>query len=372
MNIAKKIIIVALLATFAGCTTTPARHAVSIKGPTYNIGSITYIPLSSVVGTYGLGYKWDSIAKKLTLHRGQTRVMLAIGSDVAIVDGTAESLNAPVKMCRSTIVIPKDFSETTLAKLFLKKIPVIRVKPKKALPSSGDYIIATIVIDPGHGGKDPGAIGRYGIREKDITLDISRRLKRHLEGACIDATLTRSDNRFISLWRRADIANKKEADFFISIHANAAHSRSAKGFEVYYLSEAVDDNARAIAAAENASLKYEDSSFGNKKPSTSLEATIWDITHHENRVESIELAKYITQTAHKALGTRDRGVKAARFYVLKGAEMPSVLIEVGFISNSQEAQKLKSAAYREKVAKAIASGIIKYKEEYEATEGFTR
>ena len=272
-------------------------------------------------------------------------------------------------MYRGTIVFPRGFAENVLPNAFIKKYK--KEVATKKLKAICPYIIGKIVIDPGHGGKDPGALG-WGAREKDITLDISKRLKRHLEKNCIKAKLTRSIDHFISLWRRADIANKENADFFVSIHANAARAKSAKGFEVFYLSEAVDDNARAIAAAENAALKYEDSSFGNTKPSTNLEATLWDITNSENRVESIELAKYITRSAQRSLSTKDRGVKAARFYVLKGARMPSVLIEVGFISNSQEATKLKSPTYRELVAKSIAEGISNYKREYEKTEGFTK
>ncbi len=370
MKIQKYIILIFTL-LLAGCVTTPVREKAAIKSPAYSIGGISYVSLGSVVDTYNLKYNWDAIAKKLALYKGDNQVELALTSDIALVDGLPVKLSGPVKLYKSSIMLPRDFSETILKKAFVKKraIKVIRKKPVK---SECAYTIGKIVIDPGHGGKDPGAIGRFSLREKDITLDIAKRLKRHLEQARIDVSLTRSDDSFVSLWRRADIANKKGADFFISIHANAAHSRQAKGFEVFYLSEAVDDNARAIAAAENAFLKYEDSSFGYAKPSNSLEATLWDICYSENRRESIELAKCITRAAYEQLKAKDRGQKGARFYVLKGAKMPSVLIEVGFISNKQEAAKLKDSFYREKVARAIASGIIYYKNEYETEDGFTR
>lgn len=371
MKLRKYIFIIVFTLLLAGCATTPVREKASIKSPAYSIAGISYVSLKSVVDTYNLKYDWDAIAKKLTLYKGDVRVEFALTSDIALVDAMPVKLSGPVELYRSSLVIPRDFSETILKGIFVEKraIAVIRKEPIK---SEGAYAIKKIVIDPGHGGKDPGAIGRLAIREKDITLDVSKRLKRYLENAGIDVYLTRSDDRFISLWKRADIANKKGADFFISIHANAARSRQAKGFEVFYLSEAVDDNARAIAAAENAFLKYEDSSFGYAKPSNSLEATLWDICYSENRRESIALAKCITYAACSQLKAKDRGVKGARFYVLKGAKMPSVLVEVGFISNIQEAVKLKDPIYREKVAKAIASGIIDYKNEYEIEDGFTR
>jgi len=357
---------------FAGCVSTPVEKKVSIKGPVYAIDGVSYIPLSSVVNEYGLKRKWDSIAKKLTIYQGKKEAVLAIGSNVALIEGVPKKLGAPVRMHRSIIVLPEDFSSSELAKIFTKKDKIVIRKPESTLPPTCDYIIAKIVVDPGHGGKDPGAMGKLGVREKYITLDIAKRLKHHLENACIEVKLTRTDDRFISLWKRADIANKEEVDFFISVHANAARSRYAKGFEVYYLSEAVDDDARAVAAAENASLKYETSSFGNKRPSTDLEATLWDIEHSENRKESIELAESIASLAYTRLGVKNRGTKAARFYVLKGARMPSVLVEVGFISNTAEAKRLKDSSYREQLAKAIAEGIISYKKKYETTEGFTK
>lgn len=368
----KTIVLVFFLFVLSGCATIPIREGVSLKGPTYQIENIPYVPLTSVITAYGLDYNWDSIAKKLTLYHGNKEAVLCVGSGVALVNGMPESLNGPIRMHRSVIILPKDFASTSLAKLFIEKYKVTKPEIRVAIPPPGVYTIKKIVIDPGHGGKDPGAIGQFGLVEKDITLDIARRLKRYLENSDTKVILTRDDDRFISLWERANIANREDADFFISIHANAFRSKQIKGFEVYYLSEAIDDNARAVAAAENASLRYEKSSFGNRKPSSVLEATLWDIEYTENRQESIELAERIAGRTYEKLDTKNRGVKAARFYVLKGAKMPSVLIEVGFISNRQEARKLISSEYREASAKAIASGIMGYKKEYEVAEGFTR
>jgi N-acetylmuramoyl-L-alanine amidase len=231
------------------------------------------------------------------------------------------------------------------------------------------HIIDTIVIDPGHGGKDPGAIGITGLREKDVNLDISKLLKRRLQAEGINVILTRSCDKFLSLWQRAHIANEEKADFFISIHANASRSRQASGFEVYYLSEACDDSARAVQASENAALDFE-TDF-KIKTSDQLKATLWDIIYTENRVESIELAQSLVNSMDNAKISRNRGVKSALFYVLKGTRIPSVLIEVGFISNRYEETKLKKSSYRQEIADCIAEGILNYKKRYELTDGFT-
>jgi len=372
-----KIVFLISLLFFAGCAGAPVRGAVSLKGPIYDIDNVQYVPLSSVREAYEVGYDWDSIAKKLTLHRAGKKVVVAVGSNVALIEGIPKTLDAPVKMRHSEVVLPRRFAADTLAGLFIETRLVRRpatTEPvvRRAVLEPSAYVISRIVLDAGHGGKDAGALGYGGLREKTIVLDIAKRVKYHLEKAHIDVRLTRDSDRFVSLWKRAAIANQIDADFFISIHANAARSRSAHGFEVFYLSEAIDDSARAVAAAENAALKHEKSSFGNAKPSNDLEATLWDLEHTENREESVEMARIITNTVSRRLNMRNRGAKAARFYVLKGCRMPSVLIEAGFVSNKWEAKRLSNAQYREKLAQAIASGIINYKREYDESEGFTK
>lgn len=233
----------------------------------------------------------------------------------------------------------------------------------------GEYKIRTIVVDPGHGGKDPGAIGVGRLKEKDVVLDISKRFKKRLERAGLKVILTRDRDVFLSLKQRARIANTKEADFFISIHANAFRKSRAAGFEVYYLSEAIDDSARAVAAAENAVLKFEQSEDFSKP----LRATLWDILYTEHRTESIELARSICKAVErKGLSRNNRGVKGANFCVLRSTKMPAVLVEVGFISNPLEASRLKLRSYRQKLAEAIAEGVLSYKRSYEASNGFTK
>ncbi|MFA5068884.1 MAG: N-acetylmuramoyl-L-alanine amidase [Candidatus Omnitrophota bacterium] len=369
MRILRIFFLILLVVLSAGCAAAPIRGTFSAKYPDGIGDQCAYTDLTSIVNTYNVVLEWDGIKKILTLRKGDNKVEMALCSRLVLVDSVLYKLQDPVIMKRSTILVPTNFCESVLPGLFIRG----RLSKTAGENScrAACHTIKRIVLDPGHGGKDPGAVGKGGLREKDVVLDIAKGVKRYLAAGGLDVSLTRDKDIFISLWRRADIANKCEADFFISIHANAARSRYASGFEVFYLSEAVDDSARAIAAVENASLKYEDSSFGNSLPSSELEAILWDIEYSENRQESIELANNIIKTTCGSLKLKNRGQKGANFYVLKGAKMPSVLVEVGFISNAKEAQRLGDASYRDRIARLISEGILNYRDEYEAAEGFT-
>jgi N-acetylmuramoyl-L-alanine amidase len=143
-----------------------------------------------------------------------------------------------------------------------------------------------------------------------------------------------------------------------------------RGFEVYYLSEATDDNARALAASENSVLDYEEGIL--ERHSKNIDAIVWDLQFTENREISIELAGFICQEVARLLNVSDSSIKSARFYVLKGAEMPSVLVEIGYLSNRLDEKNLKKGDYRQKLADGIACGIVRYKDEYERTNGFSQ
>lgn len=359
------VIFLLLLFIIEGCAGrrhVPVNQAlISLKKEAKKIQGINYVPAVTFCEIYGLKNKWDIISYKLTLEKNNYTAVLKPQSRIFLVDGIRAYSEEPVIFYKGGVFIPLSLIE--------KKLDSIFNIYRGVLPDTTLYRIDKIVIDPGHGGKDPGAIGRYGLKEKDVVLDISKRLKKKLEAYGIDIILTRESDVFISLWQRANISNKNKADFFISIHANAARSRRASGFEVYYLSEACDDGARAVEAAENAVLDLE-TDFKANTPSH-LEATLWDIINDENRVESIELAGVLCESMKSDMTSKDRGVKSALFYVLKGAIAPSVLVEVGFVSNREEEAKLAKASYREQIADTLAKGIIRYKMRYEKTNGFT-
>lgn len=336
----------------------------TIEMPSYELRGTTYVPLILVCESHGLAWEWDPIGKVVVLRKNGIDARLKIDSYKMYVNGKIRDLEKPPRFHKNAVLVPLSFAEKTIDKMFKEwSMPEVGTVPAP----TKRYVIDTVVIDPGHGGKDPGAVGRYGLKEKHLVLEISKILKKELENNGINVILTRDKDTFIPLGRRAAIANEKEADFFISVHANAFRSSRIRGFEVYYLSEATDDSARAIAAAENASLEYEEGSF--YRPTECID--VWGLELDENRRQSKELAGSLCSTVSRKLAVKNRGIKSARFYVLKGACMPAVLVEVGFISNTKDASSLNNTYYRNKLAEALAGGILGYKREYERTNGFT-
>ena len=200
--------------------------------------------------------------------------------------------------------------------------------------------IKVIVIDPGHGGNDSGAVRRhkkglifsYKVKEKDINLEIAKRVKKYLRGTDTRVILTRERDEFISLKNRVKLAKKHKADIFVSIHANAAWDKKMMGIETYYPRKARN---------KNVSL----------------------------RKESMKLAESIHESLIRHMRSKDRGVKDTMFYVLRNAYMPAVLVEVGFISNHYDAKLLRKSSYRKEVAQVIAQGILEYKNEVEKQKG---
>jgi N-acetylmuramoyl-L-alanine amidase len=238
--------------------------------------------------------------------------------------------------------------------------------PKPASPtSSGDRTltrilglkVGRIVLDPGHGGHDTGTVGRGGLKEKELTLEVAKSLRQLLESRLgIDVVLTREEDVFLSLEERTTFANQHRADLFLSIHANSSSLRSTSGVETYFLNFARNASAREIAARENAT------SFGNVRD---LEDFVKQIVQADKSLESKELAAIIQQKlfsgARQLLpSTRNRGVRSAPFVVLIGANMPSVLAEIAFISNPRDESMLKKKENQEQMAKAIYAGIEGY------------
>ena len=221
-----------------------------------------------------------------------------------------------------------------------------------------------IVIDPGHGGHDPGAIGPKKLCEKDVVLDIALKLRRILsKDSAFEVFLTRDKDVFIPLVERTAIANSKNADLFVSVHANASPNRDAKGIETYFLNWSDDMESMKVAARENQiSIKKMKEM---KNETDFLDVELASLKRDHKRDESNKLANYVQLSmvnglTDKFLRVVDLKVKWAMFYVLFGARMPSVLAEVSFISNPFEEKLLSKDAYREEIAKSIASGIEKY------------
>jgi N-acetylmuramoyl-L-alanine amidase len=216
--------------------------------------------------------------------------------------------------------------------------------------------VSRIVIDPGHGGKDPGAISPSGAKEKDVVLTIAKLLAKRLEREGFEVYLTRTNDKFLTLEQRTDYANRKKADLFISLHVNSNVDRSVRGIETYFLNLTTDASAIEVAARENAT---------SSKSISDLQLIINDLMLNSKINESSKFADSVHKCVMSSalnVGYRGRnlGIRQAPFYVLLGAQMPSILIELGFITNSTDCTLLKRRSYQNTLIDGIAKGINNY------------
>lgn len=217
--------------------------------------------------------------------------------------------------------------------------------------------VRTVVVDPGHGGHDVGAVGRRGILEKDVNLGVARELKRYLERESdLEVVLTRRDDSYLELAQRAEVANAASGDLFISLHCNSWFNDGAHGFETFFLSPAKSDWAKSVEAAEN---------NAGGEPSD-VEFIVWELVQNNFISSSSQLAEVIQQGVVSDLGLLDRGVRQAGFRVLVGAYMPAVLVELGFLTYAEEERNLGNGSYQRRMAKALGDAIIDYSEQMAA------
>ncbi|MFQ5427713.1 MAG: N-acetylmuramoyl-L-alanine amidase [Thermodesulfobacteriota bacterium] len=285
-------------------------------------------------------------------NKTTSRVVIDIES---IDDYKVFSLNNPFRIIIDMSGKHGNGGKTPIAVKTVKK-----TKDKGPLPSKKSRAKRKkllIVLDPGHGGKDPGAIGRKGLREKDVTLKIARLvakdLQKQLKGSVV---MTRKRDTYVALEERTAIANSRNADLFVSIHINASRKRSATGVETYILNLSTSEEARRLAARENATTT---------RGISDLEFILRDLVKTAKTNDSVKLAssvqgKLVTRLRRKYSGIKGNGVKGAPFYVLVGTRMPSILVEVSFISNSREEKRLRSAKYLKEVASGISTGVVDY------------
>lgn len=241
-----------------------------------------------------------------------------------------------------------------------KQTKVITKKEEKQIykqSKKATYDRKVIVVDAGHGGKDSGAVG-YGYKEKNIVLKIAKKLEQELKKRGYKVYMTRSSDRYIRLRRRTTIANHKKADLFISIHANASPVRkSAKGVEVYFLSPARTARAKRAAAKENA--------FEMNEMGMDSKAMFLNLLNREKIITSnklaIDLQKGVLDSLKNSYsGIHDGGVREGPFWVLVGAQMPAVLVEVGYISNRSESRRLQNSHYQNKIVQGMANGVDRF------------
>jgi N-acetylmuramoyl-L-alanine amidase len=308
---------------------------------------------TSFAGAIPIG---DGLLRKVRAGQYKPRVVRVVLDIESIEDHKIFSLSDPFR-----IVI-----DVTGESRMKPPLPGKGKAPSLTLAQQLGLGVRKVVIDPGHGGKDPGAVGPSGVKEKDVVLGIAKRLKEKINAKLnLDAILTRSSDKFLPLEERTALANTQKADLFVSIHTNAHKNRRIYGISTYILNVATDEEAARLAAFENAV---------SAKRISDLEKILNDLMLNSKINESSRLADAVQQGLIQGLPRayskiKDLGVKQAPFYVLIGAQMPSIMVEISFITNRWEEKRLASADYQEAVAEGILTGIKSYIRQIEAVPG---
>ena len=299
----------------------------------------------------------DLLDSRLRVNMYEKEIIFLLQSSYVTAGREVFNMTFPVILNDSKYYIPVNFLQEILPLIYPEQ--VIYMIDKIVAPIPIDNRIKTIVIDPGHGGKDPGAVGfSQKHYEKDITLSIAQKLRDIITANTqIKVFLTRESDKFISLRERTEFANEVKADLFISIHINARDDKDVSGIEVYYLSTARTDDARATEALENAVVYHYEGGVEALARYNDLDFILTDMAQNEHLQESHDLCVTLQNNLVEVTESKDRGVKQADFYVLRGAFMPAVLLETGFISNKYEERKLVKAAYQQDIANALYQGV---------------
>ena len=310
--------------------------------------------------------------EKIVFYIDNKKIKLTNGITFLLIDENIYQLSSKVVKQNNEYFVPIDSflniinsSVKSLSFMFNESKILISVKPnennkpaKNIVAEKNKWRFSTIIIDPGHGGKDPGAVGYRGTLEKDIALDVAKRLEKKItKNMKIKTVLTRDEDIFLKLGERTKIANENNGSLFISIHANAATDRRASGFETFLIGPNKNEAAVRVAARENAVLELEGFSGKQLTNEDLIKATIAQSAFAS---KSEQFAALVQEEIGKRVQGKNRGVKQAGFYVLMGASMPNVLVELGFISNLAEEKKLRSSQYREVLATAIFRAVEKY------------
>jgi len=339
----RQIITLSIIFLFVGCAGVATK-----KTPTTKPAAHEYALQDLCVGK-DLDFSLDSLSQSLTVSRGDHAAKGLIGSEIVMLDNEQVQLSAPVKYKNGTVIVPLDFKEKVIDRLIASPEQVNLYRMNK---------VNTIILDAGHGGKDPGAIGPSGVQEKDIVLDITKKLRKILEHKGYKVVMTRDKDEFITLKDRTVIASSVKADLFVSVHANAHDKKSVNGVEVYSLRDLDVFEKNEAQRQENHDVLF--SHLQMKKNDEELNHILSDMLYDYKQAESISLAANTSQKVSQFLDAKVLGQKSSHFFVLRNTLIPAVLVEVGYLTNPKEEKLLKTEAYRQKVAYAISRSIFDY------------
>jgi len=321
--------------------------------------SDNYTPLHETLKSLGAGLSWMPEAGIVTISSGKVEARLMPGSRYLVAGDSVITLKGP-PFFKGGILFVDMGTASRISGLFG------RTDNNSIVPDAErvDRFFKTVVIDPGHGGRDGGAVGPDGTKEKDLVLVIAREIKRLIEQKIgVRVLLTREGDYFVPLEERNRIASSAGADIFVSIHANSTQRPSVRGVETFFMSlEASDEEAMAAAEAENSVVLFEGKDVSMDGD---LAAILFDMAQTEHMEDSSRFAKALHGNIKRSLDTADRGVKQAPFIVLAGATMPAVLVEVGFMSNPLDLEMLNNGEARQKIASAVYKSIRGFKTLFE-------
>ncbi len=294
-------------------------------------------------------FRADTVRVVLDLDSMKDYKVFTFSDPFSIIIDAKGERQPTISKARETTIAPLPVTEA------IKPVPAEEKAKNAARPAIGK--IRRIVVDAGHGGHDPGALGAGGVREKDVVLQIALRLAHKLKDELgLDVVLTRSTDVFIELKERTAIANQVGADLFVSIHANAALNKNSNGIETYYLNLAKTEKVAQLAAQENGT---------SLEKVSVLQAVLFDLMANYKLNDSAQLADDVQKAVYHRVGAKyssvkNLGVKQGPFYVLVGATMPSILVETAFLTNEREEARLKDPAYQECTTEGIVDGIREY------------
>jgi len=320
--------------------------------------SAGYVRIGELAREFGLEVERDPLVGRAVLRGersgGLAEVVVSPGLAAALVNGELRRLPHPSRYRGTEVLVAEELREAVRRALLLTPLP----RP--------GGVVRKVLLDPGHGGKDPGAIGPTGLREKDVNLDVARRLARLLRRRGMEVVLTRTADVFVPLAERSRIANREQPDLFISIHADAAPRASAAGATSYVVQEVFRHSGMGtVTMADRAALAQRDAPLnpthvGPEPPAGASQLALWQVMLAEYRRESRLFAETVQRRLPQQTGQPDRGVREAAYAVLKWTYAPAVLIEVGFLSHRTWEARLADPAYREQTAQAIAEAVFEF------------
>ncbi|MCM8761730.1 MAG: N-acetylmuramoyl-L-alanine amidase [Candidatus Omnitrophica bacterium] len=331
------------------------------KIPTYLIENNSYISLRSLLKILGAEDSWGRVEDRIFIKHQDIEIKFKINSTQVFLDKKVEYLGVPVKEVEGDVLIPVDDFNNILSGFVaaprVSKEPSFKEETVITKDKNRSFII---LIDPGHGGKDDGAVGYYGLKEKSVNLDIAKRMKEYLNkelrrNTKVGIYMTREEDIDVSLMERVQMAKDIKADVFFSIHTNSSRDRrpDADGFETYY-SGVKEDLVFLPSSPEKEVL--DEGTEGD----SSLLKILDDLNTTSAVDESRILADFVQERLAERLLTPDRGTKRRGFYVLRYTPMPAILTEIGFICNPNVEWNLKDAEVRQAIAEALAKGLLDY------------